>query len=76
MAERKAKISKHTVDMEVSATDIARAGAAVEFKVHGESGLLGTIQIGKGTFGWKAANKQKFRRISWTAFASKLNDGI
>ncbi len=76
MAKPKTKVVKHSVDMEVKATDIAKAGAAVAFKIHGENGLLGTIQIGQGTFGWKAANKQKFQRFSWTSFASKLNEGI
>lgn len=78
MAGRNTKVvmPKHKVDMLLRAADIAKAGAAVEFKVHGEDGLLGTIQIGQGTFGWKAANKQSFKRIGWTAFASKLNEGI
>lgn len=35
--------------------------AVAEFKVHGEDGLLGTIEIGHGTIGWKAASEGSFQ---------------
>lgn len=68
---------KHRVDMTLKSKDIAKAGAAVKFKVYGENAtLLGTIEIGQGTFGWKATKKQSFNRIDWTSFATKLNEGL
>ena len=78
MAEGKTKriSAKHKVDLALTVSDIAKAGAAVTFKVRGKNGLLGTIEIGQGSFGWKAANKQTFKRIAWTDFTSKLNEGM
>jgi hypothetical protein len=35
--------------------------------------LLGTIEIGQGTFGWKGAKaKSGFKRINWRKFAEDL----
>ncbi len=68
-----ATAQKHTVNLSLRATDIAKAGAAVTFRVKNRDGLLGTIEIGQGTFGWKGHKKKTFKRISWTAFADLLN---
>lgn len=71
--EKAANGQNHTVNLSLRATDIAKAGAAVTFKVKNRVGLLGTIEIGQGTFGWKGHKKQTFKRIPWTAFADLLN---
>jgi len=65
---------KYAVNIAFKAWDIAKAGVAVELRVRGRRGLVGTIQIGQGSFGWKAANKQSFKRISWDALAARLRD--
>jgi hypothetical protein len=67
------KSQKHTVDILLHASDIAKAGAAVTFKIHNRSGLLGTVEIGQGSFMWKGAKKQSFKRISWTRLAAGLD---
>jgi hypothetical protein len=72
MAKRK-KTQKHTVDILLNASDIAKAGAAVGFKVHDRAGLLGTVEIGQGSFMWKGAKRQSFKRIPWTLFAAYLD---
>jgi hypothetical protein len=60
----------------LKAWDIAKAGAAVTFKAKDRKGLLGTIEVGQGTFGWKSAHgKRDFWRISWGRLADKL-DGL
>lgn len=56
------------VNLALQAKDIARADAAVTFKIEGASGRLGTIQIGQGTFGWRGSYGQKFKRIRWDRF--------
>jgi hypothetical protein len=59
----------------VKAWDIAKAGAAIKLKVRDRDGLLGTIEIGQGTFGWKSARRKKgFKRVSWRRLAEKLED--
>jgi len=63
----------HRVDIELKASDIARAGAAVTFKVRDGGEVLGTVEIGQGSFRWKGAKKQKFKRISWPRLADRLD---
>lgn len=35
------------------------------FKVRNRRGLSGTVEIGQGSFRWKGAKKQSFKRIPW-----------
>lgn len=76
MAKRVKKTKKieprYAVNVSMKAWDIAKAGAAVKMMVSDRDGLLGTIEIGQGTFGWKSARAWKFKRISWAQLADKL----
>ena len=66
---RKAK-QKYAVNISLKAWDIAKAGAAIKLRVRDRRGLLGTIEIGQGTFGWKGAKaKSGFKRIPWRRLA-------
>lgn len=76
IANRKRKrkvVPKHTVDISLHASDLAKAGAAVTFKVHSRNGLLGIVEIGQGSFRWKGAKKRSFKRIPWTRLAAGLD---
>jgi hypothetical protein len=65
---------RYAVNVSMKAWDIAKAGAAMRLKVRGRNGLLGTIEIGQGTFGWKSARRKSgFRRIQWKELASILD---
>jgi hypothetical protein len=74
MAKGKRRITpRHTVDMSLQASDLAKAGVAARFTVHNREGLLGTLEIGQGSFRWKGAKKQSFKRISWSQLAAYLD---
>jgi hypothetical protein len=74
MAKRKRRVApKHTVDISLHASDLAKAGAAVKFRIHDRQGLLGTVEIGQGSFRWKGAKKQSFKRIPWSRLAADLD---
>jgi hypothetical protein len=72
MATKRRKTApRYAVNISLKAWDIAKAGAAVTFKVRDRDGLLGTIEIGQGTFGWKSARGKKgFKRIAWSKLAT------
>jgi len=78
MAKRRRKKTvepkqKHSVDLSFKAWDIAKAGAALKFKVHDRAGLPVAIEVGQGTSGWKLARSRKpFTRMSW----SPLGPGV
>jgi hypothetical protein len=63
---------KHRVDIALQAQDIAKVGAAISLTIRTAEGLVGTVQIGQGSFRWKAANKQRFKRIPWSDFARRM----
>jgi len=76
VTRRRKTAPRYAVNISLKAWDIAKAGAALTFKVRDRDGLLGTIEIGQGTFGWKnARGKKGFKRIAWSKLADIL-DGI
>ena len=59
MAPKRRRIApRYAVNISLKAWDIAKAGAAVTLKVRDRDDLLGTIEIGQGTFGWKRTGKE------------------
>jgi hypothetical protein len=74
MAEMRRKATqKYAVNISLKAWDIAKAGAAIKLKVRGRKGVLGTVEIGQGAFGWKSAHGKSFKRIPWGQFAIDLD---
>ncbi len=68
-----APAARYAVNVSLKAWDIAKAGAAIRLKVRNRDRLLGTIEIGQGTFGWeKAHGKLGIRRIPWGEFARMM----
>jgi len=74
MARKRHKATqKYAVNISLKAWDIAKAGAAIRLKVRDRNGVLGTVEIGQGTFGWKSAHGKNFKRIPWGQFATDLD---
>jgi hypothetical protein len=73
VARRTKRPPKHVVDISLRATDIARLGAAVTFKVREESRTLATIEIGQGGFRWRPRSGKSFKRIRWPALFARLD---
>lgn len=75
MAKKSSKVKpRYAVNVSMQAWDIAKAGAAMSLRVRGRNGLIGTIEIGQGTFGWKSARaKSGFRRLPWKELANILD---
>ncbi|MCZ7657700.1 MAG: hypothetical protein M5U07_07500 [Xanthobacteraceae bacterium] len=61
------------VNVSMQAWDLAKAGAAITLKIRDKGRLLGTVEIGQGSFGWKGAHGRGFRRIGWRALAERLD---
>ena len=60
MAMKHKKVAlRYAVNISMKAWDIAKAGAAVRLKVRDRDGLIGSIEIGQGTFGWRSARGKK-----------------
>ena len=74
------KPPKHIVDMSLSANDMARVGAALNIRIFTQDRqrnktILGTIQIGQGSFRWAKAHNQ-FHRVPWQRFAEIMDHAL
>jgi len=65
---------KHTVKGSLQALDLSKAGSAIELEISYDGELLGTMQIGHGSLGWKPRKKKSFKRIDWSTLSAYLND--
>jgi hypothetical protein len=76
MATKRRKLKpRYTVNMAVQAWNLAKAGSALTVEVRDRDELLGTIEIGQGSFRWKPAHgKLGFKRIAWERLAMALNE--
>ncbi|HEX2216686.1 MAG TPA: hypothetical protein VHG27_08365 [Xanthobacteraceae bacterium] len=76
MARKVRKLKpRYEVNVSMKAWDIAKAGSAVMLRVHERGELLGTIEIGQGTFGWRTARRKSgFKRIPWKTLAERLDE--
>ena len=65
---------RYMVKVSLQAWNITRAGSAITLRIRDADGLLiGTAEIGQGTFGWKGAKaKSGFRRVNWRKFADNF----
>jgi len=65
--------TRFTVNLDLKAWDIAKAGAALTFKIKDSSETLGTIKIGQGAFRWKGRYGQKYKSLNWKRFFLMLS---
>ncbi len=69
---------RYTVNVAMKAYDLSKAGTAVTLTIRenaqAEPVVLGTIEIGQGTFGWRSVNSKRFKRIDWRTFARWLSE--
>ena len=76
MAKRRRKVKhRYKVDMSLQAWNLARAGSAMTIQVRDRGLLLGTIEIGQGSFRWMPAHgKLGLKRIRWGQLYDALNE--
>ncbi len=68
---------KHRVAAKMRDLEISKAGSAIELRLYADNDtdveVLGTIQIGHGSFGWRGRKKKTFKKYSWTRFAELMD---
>lgn len=67
-------MANHKVRAHIQVTELTKSGSATWFEIFSDGVKIGEIQIGKGSFGWKKADKQIFKTKDWTTFCDWLND--
>jgi hypothetical protein len=64
---------RYKVNMAFQAWDLAKAGSALTIEVRERTELLGTIEIGQGSFRWKTARRKSGKVIRWGKLAERLD---
>jgi hypothetical protein len=66
---------RYSVSMSAQAWDLAKAGSAITVVVRERGKVLGTIDIGQGSFRWMPAHgKLGLKRIPWRKIYNALNE--
>ena len=73
----RARGARYAVDVTLKAYDITKVGTAITLTIRADreplKPVLGTIEIGQGTFGWRASNAKRFIRLDWSSFAKRMS---
>lgn len=64
----------HSVSALLTVEELAKAGSALKLEVYGRDGKLGELEIGRGSLFWTGRNRQKSKRIRWSAFATMMDE--
>ena len=70
----KAPRNKHRVKCSMQVLELTKAGSSMEFEVFADGEKLGTITIGRGSFSWCGARRQKTWQFAWTEFAKLMDE--
>jgi hypothetical protein len=71
MAKRKKK-RKHSVRAGVQIMELSKSGTSITLEIFADEEKLGTVVIGRGSLTWFGSRWKKGRRLSWPAFAAKM----
>ncbi len=72
MAVRRAK-RKHSVKAELRIPALSKAGSSLNLQIYAKREKLGEVDIGRGSLYWRGPKRQRWKRISWSNFAERMN---
>jgi hypothetical protein len=71
---KKKLVKKHSVKANLHVLELTRAGSSLDLEIYADKEKIGTMIIGRGSLSWKGGKRQITKRISWSAFAAKMNE--
>jgi len=63
----------HKVKCSAKGFELPKAGA-MKLTIYAEDEVIGTIEIGRGSFNWRGSKRQTTYTWSWTNFAKLMNE--
>ena len=66
-------MTTHRVKANFQVIELTKRTSAVNFEIFSGRNKIGDIEIGKGSFGWKAPGKQIYQTEDWTTFCKFLD---
>ena len=65
---------KYEVRGELTNFTLAKAKSALTLEIYRREEKLGELKIGRGSFYWMGAHRQREKRLSWGRVAEMLNE--
>ena len=65
---------KHTVKASLRNVDLTKATSALNLVLRADGEKIGELVVGRGSFFWYARNSRKRQRITWSDFASLMDE--
>lgn len=65
-------MKEHQVKAKLQVIELSKRTSAIRFEIYFDKAKIGDIEIGKGSFGWKAPGKKKYQTENWTTFCKFL----
>lgn len=71
---RKKRVSRlHSVRASLNVPQLSKAGSSLELEIYAEEQKIGTLVIGRGSLYWRGGKRHSSKRISWSAFAERMD---
>ncbi len=70
----KRKKHRHTVRASLQVAALMRAGNSLNLAIYHDQEKIGTLVIGRGSITWFGRKRRTGKRISWDAFAQKMDE--
>ena len=64
----------HRVKCAMNVVELPKAGASMKLTIYADGEVIGTIDIGRGSFTWRGSKRQNAYKWSWTEFAKLMNE--
>jgi hypothetical protein len=62
----------HRVEVNLKNFILPKRGSAIEVEIFDDTGKIGSLQVGRGSLGWKAGKMIHYRVIRWPDFMSLM----
>jgi hypothetical protein len=65
---------KHKVTASLTVHGLSKAGTSLSLEIYADDEKIGHLDIGRGSVNWTGARRQSTKRISWSRFATHMDD--
>lgn len=74
MAKQHTRRKKHHVKCNMQVLELTRAGSLISFEIYSDEEKIGAIIVGRGSITWVGRGRHKRKTISWTRFATLMDE--
>ncbi len=73
LPEEDAAERKHHVKARLNVHELSKAGTSLNLEIFASGEKIGELEIGRGGLYWWGGRRHRSKRLSWSAFAERMN---